>query len=153
MGASATLASNGFGLTGVRATVTLPMDFAARGVDSRNYFDAYLGFFMDDPENSFLEAGIAFYGEIHIDKGKSGAAIFRNHWQTTFIPVDGGDGVQADTYKGGLNVKACIGYNNADKTVHFTGMAVRIDQVRTAKGWTAAGGFILKKGLLVAPRS
>jgi hypothetical protein len=205
-GASATIATRNRGLYGVRATVTLPTQFGASGVDSRNYFDAYFGVFADSAETAFIEAGIAYYGELHRNKnGTQTAAPFAGHWSTLLNPVGGalrdapaqgqrnalysggasvgfeltvdkpnlarflvdgasfrsspdftfgfgGKGVEQKTFDQGLNIKACIGFNDADHTVHFQGMRVQIDQLyaKDAKGklaWAPATGFSLVAGL------
>src|SRR5262249_39861379 len=64
----------------------------------------------------------------------------------------GGHGVQRETWNAGFNIKACVGFNDADRTVRFSAMAVRIDSiyVRDAQGrfhWTQAMGFSLASGL------
>jgi hypothetical protein len=205
-GASATIATRNRGLYGVRATVTLPTHFGASGVDSRNYFDAYLGVFADSAETAFIEAGIAYYGELHQDQtGKKTAAPFAKHWSTLLNPVGGalqgakaqgqrnaaysggsrvafeltvdsphlarflvdgaafrsspdftfgfgGKGVEQKTFDRGLNIKACIGFNDADHSVHFRGMRVQIDQLYAKDangklGWVSCSGFSRVTGL------
>jgi hypothetical protein len=89
-GASATIATSGLGCFGVRALCLLPDAFAASGIDSRNYFDAYLGIFTDSAATAFIEAGIGFYGEVHRNKqGKIVDSMFPGCWSTLVNPLGG----------------------------------------------------------------
>jgi hypothetical protein len=89
-GDAATIATQNYWIFGVRAKIYSPLFYHARGVDSENYFSAYVGFFVDQPRTSFVEAGLMFWGDTHLDKNmKMRAAQFKGTWAVILNPIAG----------------------------------------------------------------
>ena len=83
-------------------------------------------------------------------------SAFRNAPSFTF--GFGGTGIEQPTFDRGLNIKACIGLNDADHTVHFKAMKIQIDQIysKDSEGKTRLGrrfGTRFQEGVVGSERA